>query len=306
MLSRKKQESISNAWVFNACVRLGLFDEVWRVQCTWRAWSSSDIDAEQPLAGDYALWILGESDRPPPTPAAIWYPSVAFWIIGRRAETNPEPLEVLTRLAGEREHPYRALAVGALGGPASKDHPEAVELLCSVASDPADPHRTTAIRALREAAKSEDGLALDLLLAIMGDQSDPGRGEAINAFHVPQGVRHPEALRLLLSAARDRNDPNRSEAVGALVFACAENAEILELFASIFDDPEDPDRGAVWPSISRAAIVGQTRAKEVIKAVAGRPGDRLADLAASFGQFVGGTPGHGVEEEPRAARVISL
>ncbi len=99
-------------WAFEPCVRLGLWDEAWKIED--EGWHGVSYDQADRFLDGYARWLLGNGSRPPPTRVTRWVKETAVHSLGRTAVLYKDTSGLLLELASQRKHPLRQEAISAL------------------------------------------------------------------------------------------------------------------------------------------------------------------------------------------------
>ncbi len=205
-------------WRFlDSWVRLSFFEEALRQGGPW----GSGIQADNPLAPAYAMWILGlDTSRPAPS----------------RKEARTWRHEAIWQLSQAVKRTGHAKAVDAL------------ELLATNDSDSTD--RAYAVRALAAAHGGPSPRPAQRLLEIAHDRRQPARGDALNSAGL-LAAGDTRLLEWLLGVACDRSDPQRASAVLGLQHVIANGSiDALKWLVTFTGDP-DPKIASVATAVLR-------------------------------------------------------
>lgn len=235
-------------WCLEPCVRLALYDEAWICHEGHPLDHLKGPIIDSPAATEYACWLMGVGDRPPPLRPLddanrsggvyAW----AFQHLNVHAIRDPRALQALFFLVERlRGIVYGEDAITSLSLAAAAGHQDALNLLLQVAGDRTDWRRPAALAALGTAYTAGRTMAREALAHVLDDRSDPHREKSVEAIAEAAVGQESAALIATRQVLDDPTDPHRSAAVVVLYWAARKgNPTAIELLTPIAANSADP------------------------------------------------------------------
>jgi hypothetical protein len=224
------------AWAFGPCLEIRLVEEAWDLQrcldgVIW-PWGLSAAGSE---ARDYALWVLGKADRPPPPEARLVDRDLALEVLSRIVPSDRTLFRAVIDWARMPRDALRIWAIRGLGeliGRGEDGPPGATEASATAR----DSSRHSAPRHASPQLRGDDErAAVEVLHQIAGSPEDAARCTAVAALADAARVGHPSTLALLIRLGGDRNVQVRCATIiplaGAVQAGHAASASVLRRLA---------------------------------------------------------------------------